>query len=176
MASQYSIPSCRNLLCAIGELHKAGYQLIRVAPYLSDSAGGGRWFCSIVPAESISKDHGARLVDERLHHQNEALGYAFYPGGRLLRVVDPDVPPQETAEKILELYPRLAEQGRGRDELYARWYSDMLHLTEPEGLIIAGHWGDVLEPPPDEGLRVVGGSSRVRKLPAPPVRPVGPDG
>jgi hypothetical protein len=160
------------LLRAVGELHSAGYELLRAVPHLADSAGGGRWWCDLVPAELVAPDRGAELADPRLFCHVEEIGYAWYPMGKLGGLVDDGVPWQETARLILDHYPRLAEATRGRDSSYAQWYAEMLRLTEPEGLFIGSHYADGLAPPPTDHLRVVGGLSVSRKVPLPPNRSI----
>jgi hypothetical protein len=73
--------------------------------------------------------------------------------------------PEQLATKFSARFAELSEQGRGRDEAYARWYSEMLKATDPAGLIFAedswvmpgdeivpiGGSEDVVIPPPPEG-------------------------
>jgi hypothetical protein len=74
-----------------------------------------------------------------------------------------DDTPEQLATKFIDHFPELSEQGRGRDEAYARWYSEMLKATEPAGLIFAeDRW--VL---PDDQMFTIGVSEDV-KIPLPP--------
>jgi hypothetical protein len=101
-----AIQSCRNLLRAVSEMHKAGRQLIRVCPCLQDSAGGGRWFCAVVPAELTSRQHGARLG----LFQGCSYPYVgFYMGEEF----DSSLSANDIASMILLHYPLLAQRGRG---------------------------------------------------------------
>jgi hypothetical protein len=84
--------------------------------------------------------------------------------------VDLTASPVETARRILELYPRLAQHGQGNDAAYALWYSEMLRLTEPDGLIFATAFYDGLKPPPGDRIRFLGAKSRSVIVPLPPVR------
>jgi hypothetical protein len=170
MATGYTVRHCRHLLRAVGELHGMGYELVRVAPHLADSAGGGRWWCALVPAELIAPDRGAELADPLAFPRLERNGYPCYPLGSTAGLIDDEVPPVDTAGLILRHYPRLAERGRGRDAEYALWYADMLRLTEPEGLVIATYWGDRSVPWSGDPLRVVGGASASATVSPPPVR------
>lgn len=171
MPAGYSIQSCRHLLLAVRTLHEMGHELLRVVPQLLDSPGGGRWCCGLVPAGQISVTHGARLDANHSVLRLERQGYPTYPMGKVLSIIDPTSPLDRIATRILELYPDLSMESQGRDAAYGNWYREMLQATEPEGLIIAAHWGDSIQPPPTEFLRVVGGRSKVDQVPPPPPRP-----
>jgi len=47
------------VLAMIGELHKRGYQRLRVMPYLSPS--GAYWRCEVGPVDTFYRNHGAIL-------------------------------------------------------------------------------------------------------------------
>ena len=71
--------------------------------------------------------------------------------------------PEALATKFQERFAALCEEGKGRDQAYARWYSEMLEATEPDGLIYAfADW-----PSPDDGLAVLNMPEDAR-VPFPP--------
>lgn len=50
------------VLRIVHELHKQGYQLLRIAPGMS--ASGCHWRCAITPRSNVLESHGAKLADE----------------------------------------------------------------------------------------------------------------
>src|SRR5258708_8911055 len=50
------------VLAAVGELHKRGYQRLRVMPFMSPS--GSHWRCWIGPGKFFYRNHGAILGEE----------------------------------------------------------------------------------------------------------------
>ena len=51
------------VLAIVGELHKRGYQRLRVMPFMSPS--GAYWRCWIAPVKFFYRNHGAILREER---------------------------------------------------------------------------------------------------------------
>ena len=54
--------NARQVFLMVAELHKLGYEGLRVTPFHSPS--GCYWRCCIVPASMTHRDHGARLADD----------------------------------------------------------------------------------------------------------------
>ncbi|UFW38268.1 hypothetical protein [Bradyrhizobium sp. WSM471] len=110
----------------IGELHKRGYQRLRVMPYIS--ASGGHWRCFIGPVEAFYRNHGAMLREFTAANparystaqQNGYFGWndAGQDDARSL------------ADKFVERFANLAEKGKGWDYPYAGWYVHMLGLAD----------------------------------------------
>ncbi|MCE8546317.1 hypothetical protein KBY25_10840 [Ruegeria pomeroyi] len=117
------------ILAMVHELHKAGYQRIRIYPFLSPS--GCNWRCWISPVTNIAND-GYQLLEEDLdcrlgivaHYtsgqDNEYLGWkdAAHLNARQL------------ANLFLQRFPKIAEQGAGLDWAYAGWLTDVLGVGE----------------------------------------------
>jgi DNA-binding transcriptional ArsR family regulator len=123
---------CRRVLLMVQDLHRRGYERLRVTPGLSPS--GLHWRCSIVPVGHGRRDHGALAVDE----DRVAARYTSGQGARFFDWEDAEHdPPGALAGKFLERFPDLAAQGKGTDPDYARWYARMLRVTDPDGLIYA---------------------------------------
>jgi hypothetical protein len=148
----------RRILVMVHELHRRGYERLRVAPSLFAS---GRWMCGITPVTNISYINGAWEREPSL-----AVYYTNSQGAQCFDWTDAaDDTPEQLATKFIDHFPELSEQGRGGDEAYALWYSEMLKGTEPAGLIFAqdgwvmpddeivptGISEDVIVPPPPEG-------------------------
>jgi len=47
-----------------------------------------------------------------------------------------DDPPRRLAEKFIERFPEIVARGKGAAPAYARWYTEMIEATGPDGLII----------------------------------------
>lgn len=161
---------CRHLLLAIGALHQQGYQLIRVAPILRDTAGGYQWLCSVVPAQLTHPERGSMLDDSISFFGVAKLGYLVYPFIDNFHYFDPLVSPDDNAQTIVQHFPKLAEHGKGIDDPYASWYADMLRLTAPYGLIIGSHAAEVTRLNPPDVLYVCVGPTHWWEVPLPPPR------
>ena len=159
MTEEETMP--RRILVMVHELHRRGYERLRVAPSLFAS---GRWMCGITPVTNISSINGEVECDPGL-----VVYYTNCQGVQCFEWTDAaDDTPEQLATKFIDHFPELSQQGRGRDEAYALWYSEMLKATEPTGLIFAedrwvmpddeivpiGVSEDVIIPPPPPGEAV----------------------
>jgi hypothetical protein len=157
----------------VAALHRAGYERLRVFPFLDDGPAP-RWKCYVVPIGFVSRDHGAVLVPnyprslDRPQHGPApmpfhliALGAADYPWPGFATQT-----PDEAAGTFVSRYPDLAEQGRGPDPAYAAWFADVLARTAPDGLVYAHAPGTACpEPAGDLGTLNMRGTV---VIPAPP--------
>lgn len=155
---------CRRILLMVSELHRRGYERLRIAPGISPS--GLHWRCSIAPASDFRGGHGAMLADG----DGEA---ARFTSGQGMACFDwPDAgrdAPAALADKFLERFPGLAARGAGDDPEYARWFAEMLGMTAPDGLAYAYADWEM----PDDHLPALGCTEDV-KVPLPPPG-TGPD-
>ena len=126
--------NARRLLLMVAELHKLGFESLRATPYLSPS--GCNWRCCIVPASLTRPTHGARLADnvvyEALPRYSSADGDNYF-GWANMKPKTPLI----LARRFIVEFPKFAEQGKQPDPAYARWFSDMLEATAPDGVIYA---------------------------------------
>ena len=122
------------VLAMVHELHKAGYQRIRIFPHLAPS--GGYWSCAITFNDNIADDGFNILNDYNPRH------VAHYTTGQDNQYFDwvgsENDSARELAERFLKEYPEIAERGQGRDWMYAGW------LTEVLGRAEGGQMQDVL--------------------------------
>jgi hypothetical protein len=142
------------VLAMVHELHKAGYQRIRILPYLSAS---GWWRCEITCADNVADD-GYTIrpggdTDDAVARYSSAEGadYFGWPGASQISA-------RALAARFLEAFPRIAARGQGRDWLYAGWLTDVLGRAEggrtEDLLYLLADWDlgpDVLrdwQPPP----------------------------
>jgi DNA-binding transcriptional ArsR family regulator len=119
---------CRRVLLMVQDLHRRGYERLRVAPGLSPS--GLHWRCSIVPVDHVRRDHGALAMEE----DEITARYTSSQGARFFDWDDAEHDsPVVLAGKFLERFPDLAVQGKGTDPDYVRWYVRMLRALPRSG-------------------------------------------
>jgi len=133
--------NARRVFLMVAELHKLGYEGLRICPFMSSS--GCYWRCAVVPARLTRPDHGARLADDvdyySLPRYSSADGSAYFGWANLKPKT-----PLALAKKFIAEFPKFAEPGHHPDPAYARWFSTMLEQTAPVGVVTAfGDW----EPP-----------------------------
>jgi hypothetical protein len=125
----------------VHELHKQGYQRLRIMPGMSPS--GIYWRVGITPVSNILRSNGARareFFEQAAHYtsgaENEYFDWqdAHHDTARSL------------AAKFLSRFPRIAEAGLGRDWDYAGWYVEMLGGAEREEFPVA--YSDYYVEPP----------------------------
>ena len=133
----------------VAELHKLGYQRLRIEPAMAPS--GVYWRCSITAADNILQSHGALHAefDEDLvasystGQENEYFGWTDAKSANA----------RELARLFIERFPRIVEAGAGQDWAYAGWFVQMLGVAEAGFLPIA--YSDWDEPSDGVGLRTV---------------------
>ena len=131
------IEFARCVLLMVEELHRMGYQLLRIAPGTASS--GPSWHCLIVPNVYTSAHHGAMLHDAEdfLISSGDAARYSTADEGRYFGWPDATtLTPQEMAHRFLGEFPTLAKLGEGSDWAYAGWYQEMVRLTAPANVPI----------------------------------------
>lgn len=130
---QYS----RRVLLMVLELHRKGYERLRIAPSVRSS--DRCWRCFVSHAGNIQRNHGAKVIDR---HQETAL-YLSNQENQFFDWHDALFDsPRELADKFQERFPELAEKGNGKDETYARWYAEMMGKSDPLGIPYANAYWD----------------------------------
>ena len=152
------------VLLMVHELHKLGYQRLRIAPGMS--ASGMHWRCSVTHVGNIERSHGA-MACSLCGMDNWPKGEsAFYTTGQADNYFGWDDAqedtPRQLADKFIARFPRLAELGQGTDWPYVGWYVQMLGLAEMGIGPVA--YADWYEEPEPGWLPTTDGS----KLPMPP--------
>ena len=125
------------VLGLVHELHKRGYQRLRIAPGMSPS--GCAWRCSITPRANVLKSHGASLRDwdglSAHYSSSQENEYFNWSDAR-------EDTAAELADKFVERFPEIARAGFGDDWPYAGWYVRMLGYAEQGWFPIAySDWG-----------------------------------
>ena len=114
------------LVAMVHELHKAGYQRLRVSPGLSPS--GLHWRCSITCASNVQPDGFSpreTSAESGLFapYSSADPGYFGWAGVEGLSA-------RGLAVRFIAAFPRLAELGAGRDWAYAGWLTEFLGIVE----------------------------------------------
>lgn len=139
------IRRCVRVLAMVHELHKAGFQKLRIFPQVSGS--GGYWRCVILGSDLVQDDgftpHDdiasvSSLAEEHLVARYTSASGADYFGWRDAGSVDA----RHLASLFLERFPHIQHASLGRDWAYAGWLTDVLGRAESgriEDLIVLGY-------------------------------------
>jgi hypothetical protein len=124
------------VLAIVGELHKRGYQRIRVMPFMAPS--GCYWRCWIGPVKFFYRNHGAILNEEtgaspdgEVQARATIARYSSGQGNQYFEWKDAQMDNvRSLADKFLKRFRVVAESGQGWDYPYAGWYQRLLGLAE----------------------------------------------
>ena len=131
MDEEYKV--CLKILEVVDVLHKRGYELIRIFPYMAPS--GCYWRCTISTKDHFDKQYGLRPLDapddEMIYYSTGAM-YEYLEGinGKRATV-------EEIADEVLKRYPKIAEKGKGSDSDYMTWYEKLISLMREGKLPVA---------------------------------------
>ena len=124
------------VLMLVGELHKRGYQRLRVMPFMAPS--GAYWRCLIGPVNFFYRNHGAILHEEAgtvLDDEvQERATIARYTSGQANQYFGWNDAQKDDArsltDKFIKRFRIVADSGQGWDYRYAGWYQRLLGLAE----------------------------------------------
>lgn len=120
----------------VGELHKRGFQRMRIAPGTRPT---GAWRCHITSADNITSQYGA-LLQEWDPTATYVATYSSRMGNEYFQWRDArDATVRQLATLFVERFPEIAERSRGRDWSYAGWYVEMLGTADLGYLPYAYH-------------------------------------
>jgi hypothetical protein len=158
---QGELTAARKVILMLAELHKRGYERLRLLPGMAPN--GIHWRYAITPIAHVSREHGAR--------SGASCGYDDFPRGSLSasdQMVgwgdNPTSSPKELADLFVRTYPAICRDGKGKDSEYVAWYKSMLMRTHPDGIVWAYSDSYNDNPPPIEGL----GAGEHVNIPMPP--------
>ena len=118
-----SLGHARRFLLVVHELHKLGYQGVRIAPGWAPSRA--HWRCSVAAASNVGRN-GWTLVD-----YCEGAHYTSAAGARIFGWEDaPRKSPRQLAQMFIGRFPRLATESIGMDYAYAGWFVALLGAVE----------------------------------------------
>lgn len=149
----------RKLMAVVAELHRRGFESLRIVPGLSPS--GCHWRCEFVPASRCFPDDGALLKrgggrNLPCYTTAEGLTAFGWPDAAARSA-------EELADRFQAKLSALLAGCRTPDPAYVRWFREMLEATAPLGLVVA--YADMRMRP--ESLGVVGQCS-IRWVAKPP--------
>ncbi|MGZ3765952.1 MAG: hypothetical protein ACXVA2_14885 [Mucilaginibacter sp.] len=136
------IRRAQRCLRMLSELHRLGYQGLRGMPYLNPL--GFRF--AIAPKRYFSERNGAVIPMSQLTEDNVAITGA----GDFFGWTDASQDNARTlAEKFIERFPDIANQGKERDWAYAGWLAELIGFLEQGDWIPALWWENMKGEPED---------------------------
>lgn len=119
----------QRLIRMVSELHRLGYQRLRIMPYIHPLA----WRLAIGPADVFSPRNGAWLEDHRF---DDCVVYSSASETAYFNWEDAHTDnARQLADKFALRFPELCERSRGRDWAYAGWLSELLGVLERENAV-----------------------------------------
>src|SRR4051812_34848560 len=110
------------VLRMVGELHKLGYQRLRISPGMSPS--GMHWRCVVTARGNTLTSNGTRMFRDE---DRCCARYTSASGNEYFGWTDArDATARQLADVFIERFPELAAAGRGDDWPYAGWYVKVL--------------------------------------------------
>ena len=118
MTEQLWVSAAIGLFKMVGELHRMGFQCLRICPYEYPLA----WRLCIAPRSKFSGKNGAFLQ----HSWDEYPLYSSSQGHKCFGWQEAgDCFPEGLAQLFAERFSGICEAGRGRDWEYAGWLSEL---------------------------------------------------
>lgn len=117
MDKMYHFNPYRRFIRTVEELHRMGYERIRICP--STSPTGLAWRCAITTKANTSKRCGAMLSSEK-NKDLVFLSNGSFPWEMMSKS------PYDNALKFIKSFPTIAEKGKGLDEKYASWFKKVV--------------------------------------------------
>lgn len=120
---------CTRVLAMVHELHKAGYQRIRILPMISPS--GGHWRGIITYAGNVADD-GYHILDWDMDDRVGSVArYSSSQENEFFGWKDAhSLNARQLAQRFVERFPVIASKGEGTDWAYAGWLTDVLGQAE----------------------------------------------
>ena len=141
------------LLAMVHELHKAGYQHLRICAGMSPD--GKEWRCRVLPASQVKIDGWSPAEDTHQYNQ-----YSSNQGKQFFGWTDTESDDARTlARKFIERFPTTVRDAAGADWAYAGWFTDLLGRVE-NGELPVFYQGFDLAP-----------GNRETPMPSPPIYP-----
>lgn len=116
------------VLRMVHELHKAGFQRLRVLPYSNDS--GTAWRAEITYVDNVGDD-GFSTIDHDPDEVGKVARYSTAQGNQYFGWMDAaTADARELARLFLKRFPHLCNLGQGLDWAYAGWLVDVIGWAE----------------------------------------------
>jgi hypothetical protein len=115
----------QRVLSMVAELHKRGYQRLRISPGMSNV---GSWRCAITSADNIRPLNGAMVTRD---DDDLVARYLAPTGSQYFGWSDASgATARDLARLFLERFPDICSRGLGRDWSYAGWFVEVLGVAE----------------------------------------------
>lgn len=133
------------VLRMVNELHKAGYQRLRVLPYANGS--GTAWRAEITYVDNVGDD-GFSTIDHDLDESGKVARYSTAQGNQYFGWTDAVTADARGLARLFQMrFPHLCNLGQGLDWAYAGWLVDVIgwaeHCADESGLICLLSPGEV---------------------------------
>ena len=138
--AERALRDAARLIAMVHELHKAGYQRIRICPSMAPN--GIHWRCGISFAANVAGD-GRTFCGGT---EGQVAAYSSGQGANYFGWADGDrLTARQMARRFLTAFPLIAERGAGLDWPYAGWLTDVLGYAE-HGKFVAFYADYELDP------------------------------
>lgn len=133
------------VLAMVGELHRRGYQKLRVMPFMN--ASGTAWRCWIGPDTMFYRNHGAYLdgawdPEEAAQSTSPTACYSTAQENHYFGWQDTENDDARSlADKFLARFSGVARKGEGWSYAYAGWYQRLLGLADRGWMPVVIHDG-----------------------------------
>ena len=107
----------------VHELHKAGYQRLRIC--VGHSLDGNDWRCHLLPAVNMHKDGWTPTSTDKAHLYTSREANCYFGWSDAV-----DDSARSLAKKFVERFPETARDAIGQDWLYAGWFTSALGSAE----------------------------------------------
>lgn len=115
---------CHRVMRMVCELHRLGYQRLRIMPYFHPLA----YRTFIAPADVFSLRNGAYITQPDLQ---TVAAYTSAAGADYFGWEDArSDTARQMADKFIARFPALCAQGQGRDWAYAGWLAELMGILE----------------------------------------------
>ena len=119
---------CQRVLRMVAELHKRGFQGLRIFPY---QGALGAWRVELYPYDDFDLEKPMNLLFDRnsclspARHSGAARDYFDWSGSSNYNA-------RQLASKFEEKFPLLCHYCKGRDWKYAGWYQELMGILETD--------------------------------------------
>ncbi|HRF49775.1 MAG TPA: hypothetical protein PLC98_19250 [Anaerolineales bacterium] len=120
------------LLRMVAELHRRGYQRLRIAAGIAPN--GVDWRCALMPAKRVDPGHGAHeqvgnLMAARYSTAEDYHFFGWNDGGKMSV--------SEMADSFMRTFKTVCEHALGSDPVYANWFLAVVRAAEQGALPVA---------------------------------------
>ncbi|WP_156376881.1 MULTISPECIES: hypothetical protein [unclassified Brevundimonas] len=126
---QASVRRTQRVIRMVSDLHRLGYQRLRVMPYIYPLA----WRVAIGPADLFSERNGAWMEHTT---DDVCAAYSSASSNRYFGWTDARSDnARQLADKFIKRFPGVCAAGYGRDWAYAGWLCELLGALERENAL-----------------------------------------